>query len=117
MQAGRIRFGRQRRRIPDARAGDVLLQRSVPRGGSEQLPIESVQVEARADFEGVGLAASNITYRARVVSPASQAEIEALQERTDAVAEVQNTLRAGRSVARRPWAHEDPGDAAPADRL
>lgn len=79
-----------------------------------QLPIESVEVEAWADFDGVGLAASNISYRARVMSPASRAEIDALLDRTDAVAEVHNTLRAGRSVVRQAWADERPGEAPPA---
>lgn len=68
-----------------------------------KIPVESVEVEARADFEGVGLAASNVTYRARVVSPASDAEIDSLLSRTDAVAEVHNTLRAGAAVVRRSW--------------
>ena len=70
------------------------------------IPVESVAVEAQADFEGVGLAATNITYRARIVSSASEAEIDALLRQTDAVAEVHNTLRAGASVSLRPW--EDP---------
>ena len=67
------------------------------------IAIDSVEVEAQADFEGVGLAATNITYRARVVSPASDAEIDALLRQTDAVAEVQNTVRAGPSVSRQDW--------------
>lgn len=70
------------------------------------IAIDSVEVEAQADFEGVGLAARNITYRARVVSPASDAEIDALLRQTDAVAEVQNTVRAGASVARQHWDRE-----------
>ena len=65
--------------------------------------IDSVEVEAHADFEGVGLAATNIAYRARVVSSASEAEIEALLRQTDAVAEVHNTVRAGASVSLRHW--------------
>lgn len=68
-----------------------------------EIPVESVEVEALADFNGVGLAATNITYRARVVSPATDAEIDALLEQTDAVAEVHNTLRAGATVVRRSW--------------
>ena len=67
------------------------------------IAVDSVEVEAQADFEGVGLAATNITYRARVVSPASEAEIDALLRQTDAVAEVQNTVRAGVSVSRQHW--------------
>jgi organic hydroperoxide reductase OsmC/OhrA len=37
--------------------------------------VDSVEVEASADFEGVGLAANNIRYRARVLSKASDAEV------------------------------------------
>lgn len=74
-----------------------------------KIPVESVEVEARADFNGIGVAATNVTYRARVVSPASEAEIDSLLEQTDAVAEVHNTLRAGAAVVRRSWENqEDP---------
>ena len=67
------------------------------------IQVDSVEVEARADFAGIGLAASNVTYRARIESPASEAEIDSLLQQTDAVAEVHNTLRAGAAVARRSW--------------
>lgn len=61
--------------------------------------VQSVEVEAHADFAGIGLAATNIGYRARVVAPtASEAEIEGLLQQTDAVAEVHNTIRAGAPV-------------------
>lgn len=60
--------------------------------------VESVEVEASAEFPGVGLAATNITYRAKVTSPASAAEIAELLRVTDSVAEVHNTLRAGATV-------------------
>jgi organic hydroperoxide reductase OsmC/OhrA len=59
------------------------------------ITIESVEVQASADFEGIGLAATNIRYRARVESPAPASHIERLLQETDAVAEVHNTLRAG----------------------
>jgi len=59
------------------------------------IPIDGAQVEAVAEFEGVGLAARNITYRAKVRSPASAEDIARLLRETDAVAEVHNTLRAG----------------------
>ena len=62
------------------------------------VPIESVEVEASAEFPGVGLAATGIAYRAKVSSPASPAEIGELLRITDAVAEVHNTVRAGASV-------------------
>jgi organic hydroperoxide reductase OsmC/OhrA len=59
------------------------------------IPIESVEVEASAEFPGIGLAATNIAYRAKVSSPASPAKIAELLRITDAVAEIQNTVRAG----------------------
>ncbi len=59
------------------------------------LTIDAVEVEASADFVGIGLAATNIVYRARVASPASADEIAALLRATDAVAEIHNTVRAG----------------------
>jgi organic hydroperoxide reductase OsmC/OhrA len=64
---------------------------------------DGVDVEAEADFAGVGLAARNIRYRARVDSPAPRADVEALLRQTDAVAEVQNTVRSGAVVALMPW--------------
>jgi organic hydroperoxide reductase OsmC/OhrA len=57
--------------------------------------IESAEVVASAEFPGIGLAARNIAYRARIQSPASPAEIARLLQETDAVAEVHNTVRAG----------------------
>jgi organic hydroperoxide reductase OsmC/OhrA len=67
------------------------------------LSVHSVEVEAQADFDGIGLAAKNISYRARVESSAPQAEIEELLRQTDAVAEIQNTVRAGAAVSLVPW--------------
>lgn len=57
--------------------------------------IEAAEVEASAQFPGVGLAATDIRYRATVQSPASEAEVQQLLRETDAVAEVHNTIRAG----------------------
>lgn len=65
------------------------------------LDIEAVEVSASADFEGIGLAARNVRYRARVVSRASDARL--LRE-TDAVAEIHNTVRSGVPVTLEPWA-------------
>lgn len=63
------------------------------------IAVQSVEIEAHADFTGIGLAATNIGYRARVVAPtASAAEIAGLLQQTDAVAEVHNTIRAGAPV-------------------
>jgi len=60
-------------------------------------------VEASAEFAAAGLAATDIRYRARVESTASEAQVEALLRETDAVAEVHNTVRAGLPVQREPW--------------
>ena len=65
--------------------------------------LDSVTVEASAEFAGVGLAASNIVYRAKVVSPSSAEAIAELLRQTDAVAEVHNTLRAGARVDLLHW--------------
>jgi organic hydroperoxide reductase OsmC/OhrA len=67
------------------------------------IPVDGVEVEASADFAGVGLAATHVTYRARVDSAAPERDIDSLLRRTDGVAEVHNTLRAGVAVALRPW--------------
>jgi organic hydroperoxide reductase OsmC/OhrA len=64
------------------------------------IPIEAVEVEAEAEFPGVGLSATDIRYRAKVKSAAPQADIERLLRETDAVAEVHNTLRGGVAVQR-----------------
>lgn len=68
-----------------------------------QIELTEVEVQASAEFDGIGLAARDFQYRARVVSPASPEQIEQLLAETDAVAEVHNTLRAGVAVARLPW--------------
>jgi uncharacterized OsmC-like protein len=60
-----------------------------------RIPIESAEVEATAEFPGVGLAATNIRYRAIVKSSASAEAVARLLRETDAVAEVHNTVRAG----------------------
>ena len=54
-----------------------------------------VEVEARAEFPGIGLAARDITYRAHVESPADPRDVQRLIAETDAVAEIHNTVRAG----------------------
>jgi organic hydroperoxide reductase OsmC/OhrA len=59
------------------------------------ISIDSVQVEASAEFPGIGLAATNIAYRAKVVSSATPERIAELLRVTDAVAEIHNTIRAG----------------------
>jgi len=65
-----------------------------------QIPLDAVEVEASASFPGIGLAATDIRYRARIASGAPDAAIAELLRHTDAVAGVHNTLRAGVPVAR-----------------
>jgi organic hydroperoxide reductase OsmC/OhrA len=57
--------------------------------------IEGVEVEATAEFPGVGLAATNIKYKASVSSSASGTAVAQLLRETDAVAEIHNTIRTG----------------------
>ena len=59
------------------------------------IAVESVEVEASAEFPGIGLAATHIAYRAKVSSRAAPAEIDELLRATDAVAEIHNTIRSG----------------------
>jgi organic hydroperoxide reductase OsmC/OhrA len=65
--------------------------------------LDEVEVEASAEFDGAGLAARHIRYRARITSPGSTEAISALLDATDAVAEIHNTVRAGREVRREDW--------------
>lgn len=67
------------------------------------IPITAVEVEATADFEGVGLSATNVRYRARVHSAALPSQVQALLAETDAVAEVHNTVRRAVPVQFVPW--------------
>ena len=57
--------------------------------------ITGVKVEATAHFPGIGLAATDIRYRATVDSTSSPEAVAALIRETDAIAEVHNTIRAG----------------------
>jgi organic hydroperoxide reductase OsmC/OhrA len=59
------------------------------------IPVAVTEVEASAEFPGVGLAARNIRYRVKIESAASPDEVARLLRETDAVAEVHNTIRAG----------------------
>ena len=59
------------------------------------IALDGVEVHASARFEGIGLAASDIRYRAKVTSSAPAEQIAALLRETDAVAEVHNTVRSG----------------------
>ena len=62
------------------------------------IEVSHVEVEVVAEFGGRGEPARRIMYTARVEGAASAGEIEALLRETDAVAEVQNTLRSGIAV-------------------
>jgi organic hydroperoxide reductase OsmC/OhrA len=67
------------------------------------ISLDAVEVEASAEFDGIGLSARDVRYRARVSSDASAAEIERLLRETDAVAEIHNTVRAAIGVERIDW--------------
>lgn len=62
------------------------------------IQVERVEVEVHGDFGAEGEPAKNVTYRASVHARAPEAEIRALMEHTDSVAEIQNTLRVGTPV-------------------
>jgi organic hydroperoxide reductase OsmC/OhrA len=70
------------------------------------ITLAGVEVQATADFAGVGLAASNVTYRARVQSSEPPERIEQLFRETDVVAEVHNTVRASVPVRLVQWEDE-----------
>ncbi|WBY02843.1 OsmC family protein [Ramlibacter tataouinensis] len=74
------------------------------------LTLDGVEVEALAEFAGIGLAASHVRYRASVRSPASPQDIARLLRETDAVAEVHNTLRKGVDVQ---WLGDGDGAGQP----
>ena len=62
------------------------------------IQVEKVEVEVNGDFGAEGEGATNVTYKAKVHAKGSEAEIRALMEHTDTVAEIQNTLRMGTPV-------------------
>jgi organic hydroperoxide reductase OsmC/OhrA len=55
--------------------------------------VERVEVDVDGQFGPEGAPATNVTYRARVVAHAAEAEIRELMHHTDTLAEIQNTLR------------------------
>jgi organic hydroperoxide reductase OsmC/OhrA len=67
------------------------------------IAIESIQVEATAEFAARGLSATNVTYKARVKSSEPAERIDQLLRETDAVAEIHNTLRQQVPVQLVPW--------------
>ena len=58
------------------------------------IKVENVEVEVSGDFEAEGKPASNVVYRAKIKADASEEKIRELMFHTDAVAEIQNSLRA-----------------------
>ncbi|MCA9865010.1 MAG: OsmC family protein [Anaerolineae bacterium] len=62
------------------------------------IEVTAVAVTVDGDFGAAGEPARNVTYSAKVTGRGSAAELEALMQHTDTVAEIQNTLRAGASV-------------------
>ena len=57
------------------------------------IDVQNVEVEVSGEFGSEGEAARNISYRASVDAKAPEDEILNLMRHTDAVAEIQNTLR------------------------
>ncbi|TWI06011.1 putative OsmC-like protein [Luteimonas cucumeris] len=62
------------------------------------ITLHAVEVEATANFPGIGLAATDIRYWAKVSSPSAPDIVAELLRQTDAVAEVHNTVRSGLPV-------------------
>jgi putative redox protein len=60
--------------------------------------VTSVHVEVQADWGGDPVRAQEVTYSTRIEAQASEAEIRALIEQTDRVAEIPNSLRLGTPV-------------------
>lgn len=60
--------------------------------------IKSVQVDVQADWGGDPVRAQNVTYSTRIEAEANEADILALIEQTDRVAEIPNSLRLGTPV-------------------
>lgn len=65
----------------------------------KNIKVTKVIVEASAEFQSEGSPGLNINYHAKIESDASDDELTALIKHTDAVAEIQNTLRAGVNVS------------------
>lgn len=62
------------------------------------IPVSHVEVTCNAVFGAEGEAGSGFTYSVNITSTAPMADIDALIEHTDKVAEIHNTLRQGASV-------------------
>jgi uncharacterized OsmC-like protein len=62
------------------------------------IKVTGLEVEVEGDFEAPGVPGTNIVYRARISGDASEEQIRELMLHTDAIAEVQNTVRLGTPV-------------------
>ena len=62
------------------------------------MKVEGIEVEVEGDFEAPGKPGTNIVYRARVHANAGEEKIRELMLHTDAIAEIQNTVRVGTPV-------------------
>ena len=65
---------------------------------ARNITVTRVEVEVEGDFQAAGMPGSNIIYRAKVNADASDEQIRELMLHTDAIAEIQNTLRVGTPV-------------------
>jgi uncharacterized OsmC-like protein len=74
--------------------GNDVYREAAKRGNT----VEQVEVEVEGQFGAEGEPATQVTYRAKVVADASEAEIRALMQQTDRLAEIQNTLRVATPV-------------------
>jgi len=66
--------------------------------GKRGIKVEGVEVEVQGDFGAEGEPARNVTYQAKVIAQASEEAIRDLMWATDALTEIQNTLRLGVQV-------------------
>ena len=62
------------------------------------IKVERVEVSVEGEFGGEGDPARNVVYHAKVFANASEDEVRQLMTFTDAVAEIQNTLRIANQV-------------------
>ena len=74
--------------------GNDVYREAATRG----IEVTAVEVTVEGDFGAAGEPARNVTYHAKVTGRGSTADLRALAEHTDTVAEIQNTLRAGAAV-------------------
>ena len=62
------------------------------------MAVERVEVDVHGQFGAGGEPATHVTYEARVVAPAGEAEIRELMQHTESLSEIQNTLRVPTAV-------------------